>query len=138
MNIFFTGELFNVEKETYNYNVINERLSMTSFKSAEEFIREYEKMYYSFQDFFISYPNLTKSELLLDNFNNEAILNNIDSFDARGISCWQQCFQDYNICQKCYKEKLYNCCWSLWFCWSYYSYWPTWNWNVFCWGLALF
>ena len=56
---FFTGELFNVEKQTYNYNVINERLSMTSFKSAEEFIQEYEKMFYSIQELVKRNPNFT-------------------------------------------------------------------------------
>ena len=41
---FFTLELFDFENQTYNYDLINQRLQGTSFKSAEEFVREYEKM----------------------------------------------------------------------------------------------
>ena len=41
---FFTLELFDFDNQTYNYDLINKRLSGTSFKSAEEFVREYEKM----------------------------------------------------------------------------------------------
>ena len=41
---FFTLELFDFDNQTYNYDLINQRLQGTSFKSAEEFVREYEKM----------------------------------------------------------------------------------------------
>ena len=41
---FFTLELFDFDNETYNYDLINERLSGTSFESAEEFVQEYENM----------------------------------------------------------------------------------------------
>ena len=55
---FFTEDLIDEENETYNYDVINERLSMTSFESAEEFVREYEKIFYNTQKLVKKYPEL--------------------------------------------------------------------------------
>ena len=55
---FFTEDLFDAENNTYNYDLIKERLSMTSFKSAEEFVREYEDMFYSVQKLVKKNPEL--------------------------------------------------------------------------------
>ena len=56
---FFTEDLFNVEDYTYNYDLIKKRLYMTSFASAEEFVWEYEKMFYSIQELVKRNPNFT-------------------------------------------------------------------------------
>ena len=58
---FFTKDLFDLENEAYNYDVINERLSGTSFSSTEEFISEYEKLFYSFQKLVTKHPSLINS-----------------------------------------------------------------------------
>ena len=47
--------------ETYNYDVIRERLSMTSFKSVEEFVQEVEKTYYLAKALAKKYPELKEA-----------------------------------------------------------------------------
>ena len=56
---FLTKEFIDEENATYNYDLIRERLSMTSFKSVEEFVQEYENAFYNTQKLLKKYPKLT-------------------------------------------------------------------------------
>ena len=58
---FFTGEFINDENETYNYDLIRERLPMTSFESAEEFVQETEETYYLAKALVEKFPELKEA-----------------------------------------------------------------------------
>ena len=81
---FFTEDLFDVENNTYNYDLIKERLSMTSFKSAEEFVQEYEDMFYSVQQKLVKKnPELADSSMELQEIIKNEDLKRINLLGSR-------------------------------------------------------
>ena len=94
---FFTLELFDFDNETYNYDVINERLSGTSFDSAEEFVREYEKAFYSAQKLVTKYQTNLANPLVQQKMR--------EIKKTRKVSrkwsgkCVKDCWDDYFECK---------------------------------------
>ena len=103
---FYTEDLFDVGNETYNYDVIRERLSMTSFKSVEEFVQEYEKMFYSVQELVKKNPDFTNSSLqktieeeIIKTTIFSSKKNRISSCDAKLKNCRRESERVYLIAQ---------------------------------------
>ena len=98
---FFTEDLIDEENETYNYDVINERLSMTSFESAEEFVQEVEKTYYLTKALVDKYPGLKEaSPKFQENMEKES-LKRINSLhrDTKGRhEKIQRCYEEERAC----------------------------------------
>ena len=104
---FLSEDIIDEENAMYNYDVINERLSGTSFESAEEFVREYEKMFYSAQKLVKKYPGL-KSELLSKEVAKENTKREIENEKQKTIvqkdcvqkfRCKADCVADKNTCK---------------------------------------
>ena len=72
-----------MENNTYNYDLIKERLSMTSFKSAEEFVQGYEDMFYSVQKLVKKNPELADSSMELQEMIKNEDLKRIDLLGSR-------------------------------------------------------
>ena len=94
---FLTEEIIDEENETYNYDVINERLSMTSFESAEEFVREYEEAFYSTQKLMVKYPDFA-NPLVQERMSEERRRIKKVSKQWSG-KCVQDCWDDYFECK---------------------------------------
>ena len=95
---FFTEDLFDVENNTYNYDLIKERLSMTSFKSAEEFVQEYEDMFYSVQKLVKKNPNFA-DPFLQEKIEKELYNQHYYKSSKRGIAtCLVLCTHKYESC----------------------------------------
>ena len=94
---FFTEDLFDVENNTYNYDLIKERLSMTSFKSADEFVQEYEKMFYSIQKLVKKNPELADSSMELQEMIKNEDLKRINLLDSRSSA--SKCKKAYEACK---------------------------------------
>ena len=111
---FLSEGLFNFENGTYNLDVIKERLSMTSFESAEEFVQENEKVAYNTQELVKKYPELTNPSLELKQEISERFLkttiNNKRNKRLRTDGCGLDCDSDRWYC-KSYAEDDLN--WNL-------------------------
>ena len=83
---FYTEDLFDLENETYHYDVIRERLSMTSFESAEEFVQETEKTYYLAKALVEKFPELTNASSEFQELIKQESLKKIDSSESRFYS----------------------------------------------------
>ena len=94
---FYTEDLFDVENETYHYDVINERLSMTSFESAEEFVQEVEKSYYLAKALVKKFPELKEASQGLQEKVEKENLKRIYSLDSKYLKNDKE--------QKCKREK---------------------------------
>ena len=93
---FFTLELFDFDNETYNYDLIRKRLSGTSFKSAEEFVQEYEKMICLGAELGNTHTDLVDPSM------QEAMMS-VDIEEKEnlfGQGMINQCLSDYNFCKK--------------------------------------
>ena len=91
---FYTEDIFDLENDTYNYDVINERLPMTSFKSAEEFVKGYETAFYSIQKLTIKYPELINQS----SFQLSSLENAIRKIERKDPA-WK-CDQERDYCEK--------------------------------------
>ena len=96
---FYTEDLFDVENETYHYDVINERLSMTSFESAEEFVQEVEKSYYLAKALVKKFPELKEASQGLQEKVEEENLKRIYSLDSKYLTGnKQKCDRELRAC----------------------------------------
>ena len=95
---FLSEEFINDEKETYNYDLIRERLPMTSFESAQEFVREYEKAFYCAQKLVIKYPYFSDPSIQ-NKINEEIMKKRKESFQVGSIWCEQHCRDDFYWCK---------------------------------------
>ena len=102
---FLTERIIDEENQTYRYDLIEERLSMTSFKSVEEFIQEYEKLIYNAQKFVEGNSDL-RDPLLLEVFEKEILkqeetdrLNYGQRGCAEKFRCISGCAASYSTCK---------------------------------------
>ena len=102
---FLTEELIDEENEAYRYDVINERLSGTSFESAEEFVREYEKMVHLGAELGKKYPDLAnqpmQNAMINVDIEEEPISENNPNVRGNWISpCVKKCKREKTYCEE--------------------------------------
>ena len=95
---FLTERIIDEENQTYRYDLIEERLSMTSFSSVEEFIQEYEKLFYSAQKLMVQYPSVANSSMQ-ERIREEILKKANNGLEMRGYKCRTACFNDFEDCQ---------------------------------------